>query len=70
MTDYDTDDIEYMFPYYFDKLCVISPKALRIPEWMAIFKCFSATVWVSILVVNCVCGLCWVLLKRTNIDYM
>lgn len=70
MTDYDTNDIEYMFPYYFDKLCIIAPKALKIPEWMAIFKCFSETVWLSLLLINCLCGLIWFLLKRSNIEYL
>lgn len=70
LTDYDTNDIDYMFPYYFDKLCVISPKALKIPGWMAIFKCFSITVWLSFLVVNCLCGFFWFMLKRSNINYL
>lgn len=70
MTEYDTNDIDYMFPYYFDKLCVIAPKALKIPEWMAIFTCFTQSVWISLLAVNCLCGLFWFLLKRSNIKLM
>lgn len=70
MTEYDTNDIDYMFPYYFDKVCVIAPKSLKIPEWMAIFTCFTEPVWFSLLVVNCVCGLFWFLLKRSNIKYL
>lgn len=66
MSDYGTTNIEYMFPYYFDKLCIISPKALKIPQWMAIFKCFSMSVWIAILLVNCCCGLFWFLLKKSQ----
>lgn len=67
MTDYGTDEIEYMFPVFFDKLCVIAPKALRIPEWMAIFKCFDVTVWVLILIVNSICGCVWYILKESTV---
>lgn len=67
MSDYGTDEIEYMFPYYFDKLCIIAPKALKIPQWMAIFKCFHVSVWVLFLIVNCFCGWFWFLMKRADI---
>lgn len=65
ITNYGTDDIEYMFPYYFDKLCIIAPKALQIPEWMAIFKCFHVSVWLAFLVMNSLCGWFWFLLRRS-----
>lgn len=45
-----------MYPYFFDQICLIAPKASKIPGWMAIFKCFSVPVWLSLLVANCVCG--------------
>lgn len=70
MTDYDTNDLDYMLPYYFDKLCIVAPKALKIPQWMAIFKCFSETVWLSLLLVNCLCALFWFVLKRSNIEHV
>lgn len=69
MSDYGSSNIEYMFPYYFDKLCIIAPKALKVPQWMAIFKCFNETVWLTLLLVNCACGFFWFLLKRSNINY-
>lgn len=67
MTDYGTSEIEYMFPVFFDKLCVIAPKAQKIPEWMAIFKCFDVTVWVLILIVNSICGCVWYILKESTV---
>lgn len=67
MGDYGTTDIEYMYPYFFDKLCIIAPKALKIPQWMAIFKCFSTPVWIALLVMNCSCGFFWFLLKRAQL---
>lgn len=62
--DYGTDDIEFMTPVYFDKFCIIAPKASKIPEWMAIFKCFNVYVWCMIVVINTACGYFWYLLKR------
>lgn len=70
MSDYGTNDIEYMFPYFFDKLCIVAPKALKIPEWMAIFKCFNVTVWLSLLLVNCLCGWFWFFLKQSTIKFL
>lgn len=65
LNDYGTDDIEYMFPYFFDKLCIVAPKAPRIPGWMAIFQCYDITVWISLLIMNSLCGGFWYILKRT-----
>lgn len=64
--NYGTDEIEHMFPHFFDKLCIVAPKALKIPQWMAIFKCFSITVWISLLIVTCICGWFWFVLKQSR----
>ncbi|KAJ6633673.1 hypothetical protein Bhyg_16618, partial [Pseudolycoriella hygida] len=63
ISDYGTDDIEYLFPTYFDRVCVIAPKALKVPQWMAIFKCFNRNLWIIILFINTMCGIFWFLLK-------
>lgn len=52
-----------MFPVYSDKVCVITPKALKVPQWMAIFKCFSLNLWFLIVLINTLCGYVWYLLK-------
>lgn len=64
--DYGTDEIEFMFPVFCDKLCIIAPKAHRIPEWMAIFKCFHITVWILFLLITSICGYIWFLLQQSN----
>lgn len=69
LTDYGTSDIEYIYPYYFDKLCIIAPKALKIPKWIAIFRCFSGTVWIILFLIICFCGLFWFFLKRPEIVF-
>lgn len=67
LTDYDTNDVDYMFPHSFDRLCIIAPKALKIPQWRCIFECFSIPVWIYLLCVNSISGLFWFWLKRANI---
>lgn len=63
ISDYGTNDIEYLFPVYSDKMCVMAPKALKIPQWMAIFKCFDRNLWLFIIFSNTLCGYIWYLLK-------
>lgn len=70
MTKPESDDIEFLFPVLFDKLCIIAPKSLKIPAWMAIFKCFSVFVWCTIVVINTVCGCFWHVLKQLTAKYM
>lgn len=63
LIEYDTSDIEFMFPVIADKLCVIAPAAEKIPQWTAIFKCFDVYVWSSFALVTCICGGFWFMLK-------
>lgn len=64
VTFYGTDDIDFMFPVAFDKFCIIAPKAMKIPDWMAVFKGFNAYVWCLIVLGNSICGYFWYLLKQ------
>lgn len=43
--DYETEMIEFTVPFNNDNVCVVVPKAERIPQWLSIFRCFSVTVW-------------------------
>lgn len=43
--DYGTDMIEFTTPFNTDNVCVVVPKAERIPQWLSMFKCFSKDVW-------------------------
>lgn len=36
---------------------------LKVPQWMAIFKCFSMGLWFLIVFINTMCGYVWYLLK-------
>uniref|UniRef100_A0A8W7PCU9 Ionotropic glutamate receptor C-terminal domain-containing protein n=1 Tax=Anopheles coluzzii TaxID=1518534 RepID=A0A8W7PCU9_ANOCL len=64
MKYYDTHGIEFLHPIYSDQLCILSPKSLEIPQWLAIFLCFHPYVWTSFVVVGFAGGYCWYLLKR------
>lgn len=64
LLDYGTAQIEFMFPVLGDKMCVIVPAAQKIPQWTAIFKCFSVKVWITFAVVTCFCGSFWFVLKQ------
>lgn len=53
-----------MFPVFADKLCIICPKSEKIPQWMAIFKCYNWKVWCVIVIINTMCGYLWYILKK------
>uniref|UniRef100_A0A182FQW0 Ionotropic glutamate receptor C-terminal domain-containing protein n=1 Tax=Anopheles albimanus TaxID=7167 RepID=A0A182FQW0_ANOAL len=61
---YDTHDIEFLKPIYSDQLCILSPKSLEIPEWLAIFLCFHPFVWASFVTIGFVGGYLWCVLRR------
>lgn len=61
---YNADEIEFLHPVFFDKFCIIAPKALEIPQWLAIFLCFDLQVWIVIVGITIFCGFFWYLLKK------
>lgn len=63
ISDYGTNEIEYMYPIFLDRVCFICPKSLRFPEWMAILRCFSVNVWKTIIILNFGLGCVWYFLK-------
>lgn len=44
-------DYDFLQPVYFDKYCIISPKARRIPLFLASKNCFKPDVWFFILTI-------------------
>ncbi|ETN60805.1 hypothetical protein AND_007556 [Anopheles darlingi] len=61
---YDTHDIDFLKPIYSDQLCILSPKSLEIPEWLAIFLCFHPFVWAVFVTIGFVGGYLWCGLRR------
>ncbi|XP_052902928.1 uncharacterized protein LOC128310342 [Anopheles moucheti] len=64
MKYYGTHGIEFLHPIYSDQLCILAPKSLEIPQWLAIFLCFHPYVWVSFVVIGFFGGYCWYVLRR------
>uniref|UniRef100_A0A182PP96 Ionotropic glutamate receptor C-terminal domain-containing protein n=1 Tax=Anopheles epiroticus TaxID=199890 RepID=A0A182PP96_9DIPT len=64
MKFYDTHGIEFLHPIYSDQLCILSPKSLEIPQWLAIFLCFHPYVWASFVVIGFAGGYCWYVVRR------
>ncbi|XP_058055928.1 uncharacterized protein LOC131207334 [Anopheles bellator] len=64
MKDYDTHEIEFLHPIYTDQLCILAPKSLEIPQWVAIFLCFHPLVWGTFVVVGFAGGYLWYGLRR------
>lgn len=62
--DYESNEIEFIYPVFADKFCIIAPSALQIPGWMAIFRCYSIGVWSGILATVFVCTFFWHFLKE------
>lgn len=60
---YDTDDIEFTVPVFYDQFCVIVPKAQKVPTWMSIFLVFSVPVWCVIGLTFISTGFMWWLMK-------
>lgn len=61
---YDTFDVDFMYPIFFDKFCIVTPKAQSIPQYLRIFQCFDPVVWTVILVTNLVLGCVWFVTKK------
>uniref|UniRef100_A0A182J6R5 Ionotropic glutamate receptor C-terminal domain-containing protein n=1 Tax=Anopheles atroparvus TaxID=41427 RepID=A0A182J6R5_ANOAO len=64
MKYYDTNAVEFLQPIYSDQLCVLSPKSLKIPEWLAIFLCFHPYVWATFVTIGFAGGYAWYGLRR------
>lgn len=63
--EYDTNDIEFLYPVFSDKFCFIAPAALEIPSWKAIFQCFTTNVWWTIFLGGVMCSVFWYALRHT-----
>ncbi|KAJ3647505.1 hypothetical protein Zmor_019379 [Zophobas morio] len=53
LKDYNTEEIEFTIPYSSDQICMVVPKASRIPVWRKLLNCFTAWSWMLILL-SCV----------------
>ena len=55
LTIYETSVLEFTVPSTSDDICVVVPKARKVPRWAAIFKAFSKPTWFLIAFTLAVC---------------
>lgn len=56
------NNIEYLLPTLGDKVCVVAPAALRIPQWKSVFTCFDFYFWLAFITVTVVTSASYVAL--------
>ncbi|GFG31020.1 hypothetical protein Cfor_05045 [Coptotermes formosanus] len=60
-------DIEYVTPVtHFGKICVLVPRAPKIPVWMLLFRCLSVTLWTTLIGTYIVSTICWHMLTKRS----
>jgi hypothetical protein len=53
-------DIEYVTPVtHFGKICVVVPRADRLPVWVSLFRCFSVLLWATLIGTCMLSTVCW-----------
>lgn len=62
LLNYGSLNIEYLLPTLGDKVCVVAPAALRIPQWKSVFRCFDFSFWLAFVTVTVVTSASYVTL--------
>lgn len=66
----DSVDIEYVTPVtHFGKICVVVPRADRIPVWVSFFRCFSVSLWATLSVTYILSTICWHILTKHSFPH-
>jgi hypothetical protein len=63
---YGTDDIEFTLPVGVDSLCVIVPKAKRLPQWLAFFRVFNLHVRFALVCMYVGCSIIYHMLQMIH----
>jgi hypothetical protein len=53
------DQVEFTIPYTTEPVCVVVPKAAKVPRWKFIFNCFQPESWICIVLTCFVCNIFW-----------
>lgn len=56
--------IEFTIPIDFDRLCVIVPRAGKIPRWLRTFYYFHPAIWVCLVITHVIVALVWYLIRN------
>jgi hypothetical protein len=63
-------DIEYVTPVtHFGKICVVVPRADRIPVWVSLFRCFSVVLWATLIGTYILSTICWHILTKHSFPH-
>jgi hypothetical protein len=63
-------DIEYVTPVtHFGKICVLVPRAERIPVWISLFHCFSITLWATLIGTYILSTIFWHVLTKHSFPH-
>jgi hypothetical protein len=58
-------DIEYVTPVtHFGKICVLVPRASRMPLWISLFYCLTLTLWATLFGTYIVSAILWHILRK------
>jgi hypothetical protein len=63
-------DIEYVTPVtHFGKICVVVPRADRIPVWVSLFSCFNVLLWATLIGTYILSTICWHILTKHSFPH-
>lgn len=65
--DYEADDlIEFTFPINADLMCILVPKAQKIPQWIKMFQCFQWRTWILFIITWIISIVLWLKMNRRS----
>mgnify|MGYP005985097755 FL=1 len=64
--NFDDQGLAFTVPHFVEDLCVVVPKALKIPKWTGLFRCFNKTSLLFISVTCVVCTIFWYFIAPTK----
>ncbi|KAJ3647502.1 hypothetical protein Zmor_019376 [Zophobas morio] len=59
-------NVDFVVVHAVDHLCVVVPKAQKIPKWTGLFRCFTQNAWFLIASTCIVCTVVWYLIAPTT----
>ena len=63
-------DVEYVTPVtHFGKICVVVPRADRIPVWVSLFRCFSVLLWATLSGTYILSTICWHIITKHSVPH-
>ncbi|KAJ8871972.1 hypothetical protein PR048_028312 [Dryococelus australis] len=68
--DYGSQDVEFTAPAIAqERLCVLTPRALPVPTWVTMVRCYSWQMWVLIVLTFAACSLLWAAVRAVDCQH-